>query len=374
MKLTRNLICFVLPLAAAFMPQAVNGEKNAKVELIDPFSNWFLTENLDFYVRVTNTGDESMPLAWLGRDNTDLFFEIDSELRRKNESLVDLPRDFLPGIETADKPAGWGLILPPGRAYVLSSADYAEADFAFSECLTRVRVNLLLEKGRWVSSDWVERKILPTPDLSGESLYEFILDPVFGGIPNKVLPLKVVDETWLFSHHTGNPRRVGGRLCRLPDGVTVSSIGFDMDVRRLTIQFDGGEEPVVINTRTGWPVSGSERTVPHLHLWRKLAGRPFTDVYLQILERQQGKRDELDRSRSTVPALSLNDATRSRPLMRKNTGADSEPPARSELASGVNRSQDAAMNAVSPRVWLVALGVLIATGIGVWLKNRAVRR
>ena len=369
MKTNRSLICFALLLFTVFFPQTASGGGNAKVEIIDPFANWFLTENLDFFVRVSNTGDEPLPLAWLGRDNTDLFFEIGPESRRQDGSQL-----FLPKVETAEKPPHWGLVLPPNRAYVLSDADYNEADFVNSECFTRVRVNLLLEKGQWVSSDWVERKILPAPDLNGKSLYDFILDPIFKGIPNKVLPLKMGDETWLFSHHTGNPGRVGRRLCRVPDGSTVSSIKFDMDARRLTIRFDGGEESVIINTRTGLPVSGSERTVPHLHLWQKLAGRPFTDVYQQILERQQGKRDEIDRSRSTVPALNLNDATQSRPLKRKNTGEVSEPPERSGLTSDSIKSQDATMSVVSTRTWLVALGVLIAMIVGVWLKNRTSRR
>ena len=367
MNIARPLTSLVPLLAAALMAQAAGGEKSARIELIDPFPSWFATENLDFYVRVTNTGEEPLPLAWLGRDNSDLFFEIPPESRRNDDNMVDIPRGFLPRVESADKPKGWGLVLPPGRAYVLSDADYNEGDFVFSERFTQLRVNLLLEKGRWVSSEWIERNILPAPDLSGEALYEFTLSPMFEKKPNKVLPLKMGDETWLFSHHTGNPSRVGRRLCRVPLGTTVSSINYDMESRRMTILFEGDEEAVVINTRTGLPLSGSERTVPHLHLWKKLSGRPFTDVYKQILERQQGKRVELDRSRSTVPAVDTAEAGQDQPM--KRNGMNEASPERSGPPPGAATPPEVNTDGPVSRMWMLFLGILMAVFCGIWIKR-----
>lgn len=209
---------------------------------------------------------------------------------------------FLPNVANAKTNEIKGMTIPPGRAYVLSDLDYNERGLDCSECFTRARIHFLIEPGKWVSSEWTERKILPDPNLNVASLYEYVLDPAFKDSPCKILPLKVGDETWLFSHSSGD-ERVGRRLCRVPKGMEPSSFQYDPKTRRLTIVFNGNEEPVVINTRTGRPLSGSERTVPHLHLWKRIAGRPFTDFWQELTEQYQGKTIERDRMMTTVPAI-----------------------------------------------------------------------
>lgn len=191
----------------------------------------------------------------------------------------------LPKVEDARTPRfpGDKVILPPGGASVLSDLDYNSA-IMYPELFPRVRVHFLAELGVWFSSDWTTRKILPVPDLTDiKPIFEYELDPMFRGQPLKeVRPVKVGAETWLFTSRS--PSYAGDRLCRVPDGVKPVAFQRDEEQQRLRIEFDGGEEPVVINTRTGAPLTGSERTVPHLHLWKKLAGRPFTDVYQNTLD------------------------------------------------------------------------------------------
>ena len=141
------------------------------------------------------------------------------------------------------------------------------------------------------------------PDLTKvEPLFEYELDPMFRGKPKKQLrPVKIAGETWLCVSQA--PAYVRRRLCRVPEGITPKAFSFDQGAQRLTIRFDGGEEEVVINTRTGAPLTGSERTVPHLHLWKKLSGRPFTDVWQNTMDAMK-RREQQEAAAQGQPAPS----------------------------------------------------------------------
>lgn len=165
--------------------------------------------------------------------------------------------------------------------------DFAMYHFEYQ----RIRPHLRVRTGTWIPGEWHDRKIEEVPNLtSAKSLCDFKLGS--DGPKHSVVALPIPEGIWLYgcrlpasySWPVANGQ-VDRRICRLPDGKMPTSITSDDDARRLTIRFGGGEEDVVINTRTGMPLSGSERTVPHLHLWKKLAGRPFTDSYQEMLDR-----------------------------------------------------------------------------------------
>lgn len=70
----------------------------------------------------------------------------------------------------------------------------------------------------------------------------------------------------------------GGRNARVPEGATPRFRTED-GKQTLIIEFDGVEdEPVRVNIAQAFPLSGSELTVPHLHLWRRLTDRSMFDM------------------------------------------------------------------------------------------------
>ena len=182
----------------AFLLQAAKGGTKARVEIIEPFPVWFLTENVDFFVRVSNTGDEAVRIAATAQE--DLFFEIPPKITTRAGEVLNLPK-----VENAGATEPQGILLPPGRAYALSNADYIEAELFKSECFTRVCVHLLIERGRWISSKWIERKILPAPDLNTAFLYDYSI-MADSPLTHSVILLPVNGENWLFSHQRGSKR------------------------------------------------------------------------------------------------------------------------------------------------------------------------
>jgi len=287
---------------------SARAEKTARIEIIDPFQKWFLMEDLELYLLVTNTGDEPLPLDVGSGDAVDreqYFFEVDPnsiDMKYKawiSNALLTKGKDLKFTLPVNP------LILPPGSAYMLSNLDY-EQEGMRPEVFNRFRVNLLIENGKWVSSDFIERNIINAPDLSVPSLFEYKYK-TSSDVSLSVISLVVGEETWLFRQAIRNNHFDGlKRLCRVPEG-NHPTFEFDNKSSRLIIRFDGGEEPVVFNTRTGKPVSGSERTVPQLHLWKRLAERPFTDFWEMNFGTREGKANaRLQKNTTVLAAVSDN--------------------------------------------------------------------
>jgi hypothetical protein len=261
-----------------------------RIELIEPFEFTFASEPPIMFVRITNTGTEPMAIG-LG-DESDLQLENDPALASDSSELAPWTRRFS-YVRNQPKPEG-GISVQPGESLVLGELDYCDMDFCMHHWeFQRIRPHLRVKTGIWIAGAWQERKIEDAPNLtSAKSLYDFKLGP--DGQQRSVIALPMAGETWLVgcrlpSSFKTLPQATGNidfRICRLPDGKMPASIAHDVDARRLTIHFDGGEEDVVINTRTGMPVSGSEQRVPHLHFWMKLSGRPFRDIFQ---EKKDGK-------------------------------------------------------------------------------------
>ena len=189
----------ILVLAFLACSITARAEKNARIEIIDPFAKWFLTEDLELYLLVTNTGDEPLPLNVGSGDAVDreqYFFEVDPNSTDAKYKTWISSALLTKGEELKFAPPTNPLILQPGNAYALSNLDY-EQEGMRPEVFSRFRVHLLLEKGQWVSSDFIERNIIGTPDLNIPSLfdYKYKTSP---DVSLSLIPLRVGDETWLF--------------------------------------------------------------------------------------------------------------------------------------------------------------------------------
>lgn len=343
-------------------------ETNARIEIIEPYPAWFATEDVDFFLRITNTGDEEFPLFLACDDpRRQIFFEVGVKDQHNSGNELNLPN-----VDNARKTDFNGFKVPPGQAYVMSDLDYNESALDTPEAFTRVRVHLLIPQGGYVSSQWLDRVIIDTPDFNVEPLYKYVHSTMLSARPCGVIPLQVNDETWLFSHFIGS-RRVGGRLCRVPPGSNLS-FEYDLEARRLKIRFGGDEEPVVVNTRTGKPVSGSERTVPQLYLWKLLAGRPFTDTWQQMVEMDKGMKDERGRTLTTVPAV-INQRTQQRPHGGASTGDLSVEQASQTPLLETSSGQTLVSGSGNLWIWLAGVGSLLAVLLGgLWFWYRTMRR
>ena len=309
---------------------------SAKVEIVDPFPVWVASESADLYIRVINTGDKSFTLLTSAArlKESDLRFEWQTEDKRAFPAQGTPP--IAPGLPDggglfADAPAGkaGGFVrIPPSHAYVLSERDYPECQIP-SESQMGVRVHVRIADREWIASDWVRRTIIPCPKFPDQPLFRFRLEP--GDEPELVSAVELWGEKWLFARVPSNPYNLW-RLCRLPSGTILRAIEHDMQRRRLTLRFGEGEPDVMIDSRGGQPLSGSERTVPHLHLWKKLSGRPFTDNYqLLMIEGapdHTGPTPTKDLIRTTVPAAAPPppEGTGSRPEAGSGKAASSAPP------------------------------------------------
>lgn len=290
---TMKTVCFILPrpfLVVVFgllVLSPVHARPDVKIDIIEPFEFTYSSESPVMFVRITNTGTETLDLCLGGY--SDLQFENDPMQATDSSELAPWSRRFS-HVKFKDKPNG-GRLIKPGGSIVLSQLDYCDVEFSmFHEEFRRIRPHLRVQTGVWVTGDWYERKIEEVPNLTAsKSLRDFKLGS--DGPEYSVVALPLKEGTWLFSCRLPASYAipvangvVDRRICRLPGGKMPTSITSNDDARRLTIRFGGGEEDVVINTRSGMPLSGSERTVPHLHLWKKLAGRPFRDAYQEMLD------------------------------------------------------------------------------------------
>lgn len=367
MNIYFKIISCILPLflLAGLLPAKAG--INAKIEIIEPYTAWFATEDVDFFLRITNTGDKDFPVFLACNDpRRQIFFEVDDKDRHEWGNVLNLP-----DVVNAKKTDSNGFKVPPGQAYVMSDLDYNEIALDTPEAFRRVRVHLLVPQGGHVSSQWIDRQFVEAPDLKMEPIFTYVNSSMLRARPCGVIPLQVNDETWLFSHYIGS-NKVGGRLCRVPPGSKLS-FEHDLEARRLKIYFGGDEEPVVINTRIGKPVSGSERTVPQLYLWKQLAGRPFTDSWQRMVEMDEGKTEELGRTLTTIPALDsvTNQQTQQHPSKRAPMDDLSEEQASQSASSETGAEHMPTSGTRNLWIWFIgSVSSLIILLILLWLRNR----
>ena len=253
-------------------PQAV-------VQVVDPFNGvWLRDEDPDLFVRVVNIGD------------TPFLIDVYNDVVFEQEGQTDQPEPNTPeywheyGLGRGDpfarvsatKGEG-GIEIPPGHAFAMNELDFERgfAHFLSWPELMPVRAHVRIGEDEWISSDWVDRRIVQWPDFEA-------LEPLFQyGIPQSdslrnVYQIPVGEDQWLVVAIPGHDFFMF-RICKVPAEVEPINFSYDEELRRLYVEFSGDEEDVVWISRFGMPISGSERTVPHLHKWLAFSGRPYRD-------------------------------------------------------------------------------------------------
>ena len=250
---------------------------DARVELVAPFEGQRLeTTSPDLYVRVVNTG--TAPI-FVGKD---LLFEVGGI-----ETELHQPAGLHPSSQPTTREqfearygrkSKLGVMVPPGHAYAMSEVDYGIHNLG-TRVAQPVRVHYRVANDHWVTSEWLEPTIAPRPKLIGDPLLRYQISE--GGPKSAVSIAEIGDERWVVlnadqTSRSTYSRGIYRRVCRVPPGAPPVSVSLDQGARILTVRFPDGEPDVVFDNRNGVPLSGSERTVPHLHLWEQFAGRPFT--------------------------------------------------------------------------------------------------
>lgn len=333
MKNSHKAAAILLLFGHGFLPD-VSGRAEAEVQAIDPFPVWFESEPPDLYIRVSNTGDEPLTFSRSvlpGSPPKDLVLELkgqrEPEYSARDFSPIEFPGgagDPFAGVPEK-KPIG-PVVIRPQQAYAVSSQDYPVVRITSHPQLP-IRAHFRVSDDRWVSTEWIERKIVPNPELSAPPLFTFKLEARFSEWAVSLFDLG--DEKWLFAY-VPQKRGTLTRLCRVPKGSSPSSFTHDVERGVNIIRFGPGEPDVILDSRSGCPLSGSERTVPHLHLWKKLSGRPFTDNYqLLMIEGAPGHTGPTptkDLIRTTVPVAVSPGGAKEQPQSGSGEGPSSSPP------------------------------------------------
>ncbi len=247
---------------------------DAKVEVIDPYQTWLEGETWGVYIRITNTGDEAFPLLFHpDLEASQIFVTAEFEAGSAEDPQPRTPP--LPKVEEAD----WGNVraaaervgftLHPGQAFVYGPEAFVTTEGMYGLGASRMswyRVDLVLGDGHWVSSERVKRDFIHD-DSAWTSAPLTNIGLTGADVSAPVRVVNIAGANWLFEGRQ--------RLCIVPGGATPRISTFD-NREYVRIEFEGSdEEPVVTSNRHGHPLSGSERTVPHLYLWKSLTSRPM---------------------------------------------------------------------------------------------------
>jgi hypothetical protein len=277
MKTLRNrykalLLAYLLPLATL---QA----SPIKWEIHQAFPSWVEGESWMVFAKITNEGDDMIPLA------SDLAgFEIEQirvvpkwkdgmqpylhGYKRPTTHLLQVDQPWKSRVKWDDvlKAMIWGRALKPSQSEVVGELGLRE---------------ILVEKGMpdpHMESFQFALRVGPDRYALSESqplvfadVIELQKNPILAKIDKangRTTPIRQIEidgESWLFQRSF--------RIARVPEGATPRFRTED-GKETLVIEFDGvEEEPVRVNIAQAFPLSGSKRTVPHLHLWRSLTDR-----------------------------------------------------------------------------------------------------
>ena len=254
------------------------GSPQAVVQVVDPFDGvWLHAENPDLFIRVVNIGD------------TPFSIDVHNDVVIEQKGQTDEPEPNTPeywleyGLGRGDpfarvsatKGEG-GIEIPPGHALAMTEIDFELGGVHFLSWpeMMPIRAHIRIEDNVWISSDWVHRRTIPwSPESRGQSLFDYHHSH---SLELSIYKVSVADEYWLVVGSDGNSHFVS-RVCKVPAEIEPTSFEYDVEQRKLHIQFSGDEDDVIRSSRLGVPIAGSERTVPHLHKWLAFSGRPYRD-------------------------------------------------------------------------------------------------
>lgn len=267
-----------------------------KWEIHQAFPSWVEGESWLAYLKITNTGEEIIPLS--GNPTAPEMEQIllvpkwrkgtephnhghRTHSHHQPQSMIpwasNLAWKGAPLIVLQDHSRA----LKPSESEVIGnlglrslSANYSLPDkhiesFQFALRLGQDRY-VLSESQKWLIADIPELEKHPV----ASEIQSFVKG--YGKYSIPIRQIEIDGEQWLFQGRF--------RIARVPkdatprfhlENVPGESIGTGNDEEEvLVIEFDGVEEETVrILVRQALPLSGSKRTVPHLHLWRSLTDR-----------------------------------------------------------------------------------------------------
>lgn len=266
-------LCIAALVASEYSSRAC-AALDATIEVVDPYETWLEGERWGVYIKVTNTGDEPFPLLFHPDvEATQIFITPQFETPPPNPAQPRLPplpgRDGSRWQDVKAAASRVGFVLDPGEAFVYGPEAFITTEGLFglgARRMSSYRINFHIGDGKIASSPEIRRNFI----VKNEAWENRVIGEVKGASAEVTIPLRMISidgVTWLFEGRA--------RLCILPEGATPRFSTID-NREFVKIEFEGvDEEPVVVSNRFGHPISGSERTVPHLHLWKSLTSRPM---------------------------------------------------------------------------------------------------
>lgn len=292
MKKLRN--CY-LPLYLVFLiPHSSLQASSIKWEIHQAFPSWVEGERWLVFVKLTNVSDEVIPLAGQPDDFQTEQIRVVPEWkngfhphthgdRRPHRHLLQVDKPWKSKLRWSDviKSMTWGNALKPNQSEVLGQQELGGLQYEYGmpdPHMDKFQFALRLGPDRYSLSE--------SQPLVFANLPELEKHPVLTKIEKangRTTPIRLIEingENWLFQRSF--------RIARVPEGATPrfhleyvngDTLGAgDVDEEILVIEFDDvEEEPVRILIRQAFPLSGSKRTVPHLHLWRSLTDRSMLE-------------------------------------------------------------------------------------------------
>lgn len=374
MKNFRNIIAALFSLTGLLQPAHTSTEPDGPIlwEIHQAFPTWVEGENWLVYTKLTNVGNEAVPLSGLPceSDVQQIRFvpkwKEGKHFHGNHAHAHHLPQMDAPWMSHLDwlgEPLTMlneniSRSLLPGQSEVLGDLEFRLLwmdNGMLDPHLESFQLAMRLGPNRYTQSKpqtlvFAEVAMLEKHPVLAE------VERAGGGL-TPIRQIRLGNETWLFNR--------SARIVRVPEGATPRWHTED-EKQVLVIEFDGvEEEPVRVDIRQSFPLSGSERTVPHLHLWRSLTKRAmnsfvgsvggfFKETGLTLEKARQLKWDGTD------PELKARAVSR---ISSDTTGDGGAVSSKGKVAPSQRGTEGS-------RVWIWVSIVLLATAGLVFLKLR----
>lgn len=236
------------------------------------------------FVKLTNVGDEIIPLAGNATSGVNEQIRLVPEWKDAHQTHSHGHHIHSHHLLNVDAPwksrLKWPFVLKtmlpsralkPGQSEVLGSRELGLLwmDTAMpNPHMKSFQLALRLGSDRYALSESIALTFANVPELEKHPIVAKV--ERIGDFEVAIRQIEINNEDWLFFSHF--------RIARVPEGAT-PRFSTETNKQILVIEFDGvEEEPVRIDVRQAFPLSGSKRTVPHLHLWRSLTERSIFET------------------------------------------------------------------------------------------------
>ena len=286
---------FLLLHLAWFLSLGLLQASPVKWEIYQAFPSWIEGERFRLFVKIANASDEILPLASIPGESVveqiRLVPSWQNSLRphshhdhTHSHHLLEVDKPWKSRWKWNDvlQSLYWGRALKPGDSEVIGDLGlrgiWVENGMPDPH-MESFQLALRYGNDRYALSKKQLLHFADVPKLEEHSSLVDITSTTGFTIP--IRQIEIEGEKWLFQSIF--------RIARVPEGATPrfrmeyvpgETLGTgDVEEEILVIDFEGvEEEPVRILVRQAFPLSGSERTVPHLHLWQSLTDRSMLKV------------------------------------------------------------------------------------------------